>query len=212
MKPEEFEPFEQTIRGVYDFYGKPCSKFALDVWWQALRQFDLQVVHEALGKHCLNPDNGQFLPRPADLMRMLGGGTQDRALVAWAKVDRAVRQVGPYATVVFDDALVHRVIEDMGGWQRFGSKTEDEWPFVGKEFETRYRGYAMRGERPVYPAKLTGIVESENLTQGHVMQEPVRLIGDEKAARAVMAGGSDRPALAFTTVNLLLTAPKDKAA
>lgn len=206
MKPEEFEAFEQTIRGVYNFYGKPCSKFALDVWWQALRQFDLAAVSQALGRHCLNPDTGQFLPRPADLMRMLGGSTQDRALVALAKVDRAVRTVGTYRTVVFDDPLIHRVIEDMGGWVALGTKTDDEWPFVGKEFENRYRGYSMRGESPTYPAKLMGICDAENGTRGYAEGDIV-LIGNAQAARAVLTGGSDTPSLSISVAGLLTFVP-----
>ncbi len=57
---------------------------------------------------------------------MLGGSTQDAALAAWSKVDRAVREVGPYQSVAFDDALIHRVLFEMGGWIPLGSKTEDE--------------------------------------------------------------------------------------
>lgn len=35
-------------------------------------------------------------------------------MVAWNKVDKAVRQVGAWTSVMFDDALIHRVISDMG--------------------------------------------------------------------------------------------------
>jgi len=77
-------------------------------------------------RHLMNPDTGQFLPKPADIVRMLGGRTLDRALMAWAKVDKAVRQIGTYESVVFDDALIHRVLHEMGGWVGMGQKTENE--------------------------------------------------------------------------------------
>src|SRR5438132_401555 len=110
------ENFQTLMQGVYDFYGKDLSKFALSVWWQAMRPYDFHAVTEALNRHCVNPDAGQFMPKPADVVRMMQGSTQDAALVAWSKVERAVCGVGSYQSVVFDDPLVHRVVYEMGGW------------------------------------------------------------------------------------------------
>jgi hypothetical protein len=93
---------------------------------------------------------------------------------------------------VFDDALIHRVISEMGGWIQLGSKGNDEWPFVAKEFETRYRGYRMRAENPEFPPVLIGLANSQNAVNGH-RAEPV-LIGDAKA-QDVMLLGTDKPLL-----------------
>jgi hypothetical protein len=57
------------------------------VWWQGLRQFDLDGVRVALGQHCMNPDSGQFPPKIADVVKMMGGSSLDSALVAWSKVE-----------------------------------------------------------------------------------------------------------------------------
>ena len=51
----------------------------------------------------------------ADILRMMQGTSLDSALSAWAKVDKAVRRVGTYETIVFDDEIIHRVIHDMSG-------------------------------------------------------------------------------------------------
>ena len=190
MRADEHDKFHEGIVGVMSFYGRDVSGFAMDVWWSALRQYDLVAITEAFNRHLTNPDSGQFAPKPADIVRMLGGRTQDRALVAWSKVDRAVRCVGTYASVAFDDPLIHRVLHDMGGWVGIGQKTEDEWPFVAKEFENRYRGYAMRGESPDYPCVLIGIAEAYNGQKG-LRSDPPRLIGDRSSAEIVMSGGRD---------------------
>ncbi|MBB5271350.1 DUF6475 domain-containing protein [Quisquiliibacterium transsilvanicum] len=174
---------------MHDFYGKDLSEFALSVWWQAMRPFDLAAVRDAMSRHLVNPDTGQFMPKPADIVRMIGGRTVDAAQLAWSKVDAAVRRVGTYASVVFDDPLVHRVVDDMGGWIPLGRKSEDEWPFVAREFENRYRGYAMRQERPEYPSRLIGISEAANSRSGLPIADPV-LIGAPEKARAVLARGS----------------------
>lgn len=169
----------------------------MSVWWEAMRQYDFAAVSQALNRHCINPDNGQFMPKPADVVKMLQGSSQDSALTAWAKVDQAVRKIGPYSDMVFDDALIHRVIHDMGGWQALGNKAEDEWPFVAKEFENRYRGFKSRGELPEYPPILTGISNAYNTNKGFKTKPPM-LIGNVDKANVVMLGGTTKPMIGFT--------------
>lgn len=194
MLDTERAAFATTIAGVYDFYGKAgsCNEFALQVWWEAMKNFDLPVVREALSRHCLNPDNGQFLPRPADVVRMMGGTSKDSALIAWAKVDKAVRDAGAYSTVVFDDPLIHRAIDELGGWIWLCGQPTDEWHFVEKRFCDHYRAYKARGEVPAYPKKLLGRYDAQNLPLGYEEQKPV-VIGDVSAARLVFRNGSDGP-------------------
>ena len=196
MRVEEFEKFKDGMIGVMSFYGRDLSEFAMDVWWSALSRYDMTAVMQAFNRWLMNPDHGQFPPKPADVLKMLGGGTQDQALVAWSKVDRAARSVGTYSSVVFDDPLIHRVISEMGGWVGIGQKSEDDGPFVAKEFENRYRGYAMRSEAPEYPPVLIGIAEAYNGSKGF-KSDPPRLIGNAERARSVMLGGSNAPLVAL---------------
>ncbi|ARO87727.1 hypothetical protein EBAPG3_008070 [Nitrosospira lacus] len=196
MQTNDFQKFHDGIVGVMGFYGRSVSTFALDVWWTALKGHDLAAIVDAFNRHLANPDAGQFPPKPADIIRMLQGSTQDSALRAWAKVDQAVRRIGTYCDVVFDDALIHRVIQDMGGWIALGTKGEDEWPFVAKEFENRYRGFRSRNEYPEYPANLIGMVTAHNNQKGFRTDPPV-LIGNEQLAAQVLCGGADKPALGF---------------
>lgn len=202
MTTDDFEKFHEGIVGVMSFYGKDLSTFALDVWWNAMKAYDLPAITDAFGRWLMNPDAGQFPPKPADIAKMLGGRTEDRALMAWAKVDRAVRVVGTYRSVVFDDPLIHRVMHEMGGWISLGQKTEDEWPFVGKEFATRYRGYAMRGEHPGYPPVMIGIAQAHNDAK-HLPNDPPKLIGNPIAAEAVMANGNAGATLQISTAGAL---------
>ena len=205
MTEKDFDEFENVISGVGDLYGKKMSEWGLSIWWESLRNYDLKAIRDALSKHVRNPDSGQFMPKPADVIKMLHGSTVDSALVAWAKVDRAVREVGAYQDVVFDDPVIHRVIEDMGGWIAFGSKTETEWPFTAREFENRYRGYAGRGTTPEYRSVLTGISNAHNQQQGFKTAEPV-LIGNAKVAREVMSLGGGK-VLQITRLGEVLNFP-----
>lgn len=194
MRADEFEQFDQMMQAIAAYYARELTVGVVSLYWQGLQGYDLAAVRQALNRHVQNPDTGQFMPKIADVRRMLGGTTQDSALVAWSKVDQAIRLIGTYADVVFDDALIHRTIHDMGGWVALGTKTEDEWPFAAKEFENRYRGYKMRNETPEYQGVLIGIAGGQN-RKGGFQVDPPKLIGDQDAARRVMERGSDKPLL-----------------
>lgn len=200
MREEDEGPLLTLVGEVYGFYRKPFSKFTGSVWLNAMQPFDFETVADALNRHCVNPDAGQYCPFPADVVKMLQGTTQDSALVAWSKVDRAVRVVGPWPDVAFDDALIHRVIAEMGGWISFGERSGKDWDFVRNEFVTRYRSYKMRSERPEYHPVLTGTANASNALQKQDWAKPV-LIGDHRLALAVMKGGVNTLHIGITPMN-----------
>lgn len=191
MTQEDFEKFEDLLSGVGEIYGKTLSEFALSLWWGALKNYDLTTIRNALSRYVVNPDNGQFMPKPADVVRMIGGTTTDSALIAWSKVDKAVREVGVYQDVVFDDPIIHCILGEMGGWIALGGKTEKDWPFVAKEFETRYRGYASRQMTPEYQSIMSGLANAKNRQSGFPCFPPI-LIGDTAKAKKVMQLGGDK--------------------
>lgn len=190
MTKDEAPRFRQLLVGVASFYGKEASDFQLAVWWQALSRLEFEAVQDAFNRHLLNADNGQFMPKPADIVKLIGGGTSDRALVAWSKFELAVQFVGSWETVVFDDPIIHQVVEDMGGWVELCMRDDKAWPFVKNEFVQRYRGYATRPLKS-YPAKLIGHTEAHNAGRFDAFVPEARYIGDREAARKVLEGGVD---------------------
>lgn len=184
--------FAVLMEAIYGFYRQDLSDTTLAIWWASMRQFDLDAVREALNRHVMNPDTGQWLPKPADVVKMLGGTTLDAALMAWTKVDAAIRGVGSYMSVVFDDALIHVVIEEMGGWVILCQTKEKDYPFRANEFQNRYRAYRSRGELPTYPSRLIGLTEGTNGDRFKHVQgdtEYLRFIGEPAAAQLVLKGG-----------------------
>ncbi len=173
MTPQDKPAFAAMLAMLGEYYGREISDGLIGMYWQGLEEYDLDAVRDAINRHMRNPDAGQFMPRIADITRMLQGSTQDTALRAWAKVDRAIRHVGTYQSVAFDDPLIHVVVQDMGGWIGLGSRTEDEWPFVAREFETRYRGYRSRLASRDYPRVLIGISEAHNARTGKTSRRVV---------------------------------------
>ena len=201
MQPADRERFSKCLLACSEIYGREVSPAVMGVWWAALGRFEMKAIESAFGRHMQSPDTGQFMPKPADIIRMLEGTSLDSSMVAWSKVDKAIRNVGPYRSVVFDDAIIHRVLHDMGGWTSLSTKTDDEWPFVGNEFRNRYQGYRSRGELPEYQPRLLGLAEAENQKLGIPQVHETVFIGDEKAALAVLKGGTDKPLLGITKVS-----------
>ncbi|MBX9267227.1 DUF6475 domain-containing protein [Chromobacterium violaceum] len=194
MQQNDYGSFVDMLQAVAELYGKPLTIPAIAIYWNALKHLDLAVFREAMNRHVTSPDNGQFMPKPADLIRMTAGSSQDKALQAWHKVDKALRHVGTYRSVVFDDPLIHRALAEMGGWIALGTKTEDEWPFVARDFESRYRAFAGRQEVPEYPPVMIGQFEADNRKAG-LRCEPPMLLGNPAIAKTVMLAGSSRPLL-----------------
>jgi hypothetical protein len=190
MNPNDAPRFKELLTGVYSYYRIELSQFHIDVFWQALKSFDFGAVQDAFSRHVQNPDNGQFLPKVADIVKLIGGGTADRALLAWTKFEIAVQYVGSWDSVVFDDPIIHQVAEDMGGWTDLCAREEKEWPFVKNEFVQRYRGYA-NSRLLSYPSKLVGRIEAENGGRWPDAIPAPKFVGDEARARQVMLNGAN---------------------
>lgn len=196
MKPSEHEQFRELIADVMAFYRRDVSRFALDVWWQACRPFELEQIRAAFSAHTMDPEGCKFPPMPGDLVRVLQGTRGDRALVAWAKVFDAMQSAGAYRSVAFDDPLIHLAIMDLGDWPSLCRTLVDELPFVQKRFCDAYKLHAARPGTP-HPARLIGASETANqaaklnASQEAWLAGQTVLIGDpEKAQRVIALGGT----------------------
>lgn len=203
MNPEDKQNLVNLITNVHGFYKEPCSKFSLGVWLNALNPFSFEEIDAAFTRHSVDPDAGQFMPKPANIVKILGGTSKDQALIAWSKVDEAIRCIGTYESVVFDDAIIHLVISDMGGWVRLGNKTSNEWDFVRNEFESRYKNYTLATRRPTHLPRMVGLTELHNISEGQ--KRPLaRLLGNLEIARQVYNSGESGQGIGLSPVSGLI--------
>lgn len=213
MKQADIPKFLEVLAGVHDFYGKELSDFSGQVWIEAMRPFDLEQVTKALSAHVVNADRGHFMPKPSEVVKQLQGTQTDRALIAWGKVAAAMSDVGAYTDVVFDDALIHLCVTDVGGWPAVCRTPYDEQSYLQHRFCEAYRAYAGRGAPTEYPARLTGAGSGADDWAKRGMQPPKpRLIGDRAAALAVLSGGAAVRQLAAQVVAALPAAMQGEAA
>lgn len=186
MTPDDIPALGETLAAVFLAYGKSITPKLVEVWYGSLSTYDLEALNRAMYAHLRNPDSGQFPPRPSDVVRLIEGSTGDRAMDAWALVERTIRQIGPIASVAFPSGVIHRVIEDMGGWVRLcETGTEEDLRFRGIEFQKRCRSFWMGNDRLAkdYPAYLIGSAEAFNRAQGRPFKTEVELIGRTETAK-----------------------------
>jgi hypothetical protein len=189
MKTQHRESFAALMTGIGELYGKSMSPQLISIYWEGLREYEFDEVKVAINLHVRNPDTGQFMPKIADVVKFLEGNTLTQAMRAWQKVNDAMRRVGTYASVVFDDPIIHAVLADMGGWMQLGLVQDDELPFKAREFEKRYQTYKVKGPT-TYPRKLVGMFERDNSVAGYQTPEPV-LIGNQAQAKLVYESAGD---------------------
>lgn len=193
MLKKNLPEFAAILTGTGEIFDKVFSSAAVDRYWKALQAFSLTEVEQAFDQHLINPDTGKFFPLPADIIATIKGNSRERALWAWAKASDAMLEVGAYNSIAFDDALIHVVIEEMSSWQKICATKTDHMPFVGKEFQERYRSYVLH-KPPHHRSYLTGIIESQNSLYNYRYPSPV-LFRNPALARKVIASGTKTPLL-----------------
>jgi hypothetical protein len=190
MLAEDKKPFLQWLTLLAESFNRQVSSLLLETYWQCLGEYPFAQVKQAMLSILKNPDRQKWgMPTPADLIVAMRGDHRNQALQAWSQVVTAIRTIGRYNSVVFDNPVVHCAIQDMGGWVYLCQQPEKEWPFLRQEFEKRYRAY--QGQALIrYPRSLTGSLEHDNQAQGflHTPADPI-LIGDPQRALEVYAKG-----------------------
>ncbi|MDF2185881.1 DUF6475 domain-containing protein [Grimontia hollisae] len=199
MEARDLKRFASDLEAVMGLYGKTLTPTVLDVWWKALKHMALPAVTRALELHTQNPDAGQYPPKPADVIRLLGGTSKDRVNLAWAKVEKAITSVGAWNDVVFDDALIHMVIDQMGGWAKLCETKAKDLPFRAREFESKYQTVLFH-PASTYPKKLSGMANIHNASRGMEVSPPLT-IGCVEHCRLVYKGGSSKVQIGILNAN-----------
>ncbi len=187
MQIDEKEAFSDFMATLGKLYNKQFSEALLDIYWRVLKRFEFSDLCRALESEINSFEVRQFFPKPADIVRLIDETDESRALDAWNKVETTICRMGAYASVVFDDLIIHAVVEQMGGWPKLCSLTLDDLLFRVNEFKRRYITYINKP--PIrHPKCLYGLAAISNRARGYAVQAPV-LIGDAQKARQVFLSG-----------------------
>ena len=173
MLDTDKQEFRSMMMAAGEVYGKEITKPLLQMYFAALSALTIQQAQASMMTHMQNPDNGQFFPKPADLLRGVIGtskqqaaAVEDRASIAWACIDRYIRRIGSYGTLKLDDKQALATVKAMGGWRELCMCDEAKLEWKRKEFIRMYETFE-RTPLDALPASLPGLIElSEHKASG----------------------------------------------
>ena len=192
---------QKILEPVSELFSRPMTPEILNLWFGLLSPYSPDEIRNAFSRFIQTESR---MPLPADILKIIRGSDEDKALSALIKVEGAMQKHGGYATVVFDDPVIHAVIQEMGGWIRTCRLSEQEFVWWKKEFRERYEHHIHCGLSPhqEIPVKLSGIFDQANLLQGEKSQKPV-VIGDYEKAIGWVSKMEETRSLSLETKHLL---------
>lgn len=145
-----------------EYFGATPSSGIIEIYFQSFKDWPSEDFKKACQSVMQNRVfNG--LPKIAEIREALYGRIDDLVALAWESLMKALREVGPWESVIFEDGAIGHSIEAMGGWEKVNGWTVDECRMRRKEFESIYLANLRRGN--IKPKKMTGLIEAHNSQQ-----------------------------------------------
>jgi len=113
MTDADDEAFAGLLAILFDVFDRPLRPALIAVYHQALSEFPLDVVTDAIYGACRDAQFFHTLPRPGDLRIRCGAPTIE---VLWDQLDRALAD-GYFAPPGGTAPIVRQLIRRLGGWK-----------------------------------------------------------------------------------------------
>lgn len=200
--------FVELITAVSEMYGKPISDFGIDMWFDDLQEYGIEQIKRAFKAHRTDPLGGKFMPKPADIVRHIDGLPTEHATEAWLKLIYAVKSVGSWRDVIFDDLAIHAAIEAMGGWVKLCAMTNDDLPFKQRDFEKIYQ-QQVKNTHVHIPRLLTGLASLANGSKYENPEKPALIGNKDQCKQFLIDSKNQKPkhpeqdAIAFKNIGEL---------
>lgn len=146
--------FAQMFTMLCEIYDRQPSKPLMDGYYMVLSQMNDEEFKSAI----LAMMEGRVyssLPKPAEILEYSKPNLEAIATLAVEDVERAFKKGGRNTSLIFDDKVIHSVINGLGGWVHLCGLEAHEWTFKRKEFIKLYQVHAKREQHPDHVAGLT---------------------------------------------------------
>lgn len=209
MNAQDYPRFCSIVYGLAEVYGREISENGVKLWWGVLSPYQADDVARAARDLMLTSPK---MPLPADVVKAIAGDPEQKAEVEASKVLDAIKRVGPYRSVAFDDETTTAVVlRSFGSWEETIQAAEEQsehW-FI-KDFTRRWKAFYGQGIRKA--GKCPGCVERLNSANGHGdREEQLALIGDKvKAKQVAITAGRENGDGPRYTMALLSELTNDK--
>ncbi len=184
-----YNEYIKFISEMFDDYGKKLTGLATKEWVDVGEKYGFENVCKIILSLRASPDATGFIIRVSEIEKALVGTKKDRASLAWAKLMSIIDKCSA-RRFVFDDPIIHAVVESMGGMDAVCTWTLDALSFKETEFCKHYEMFEKS------PAALQNI-PSFLAASGNIIS-PFFPVGDEELCKLVykkqhklLIGGSD---------------------
>ena len=173
MTSKDFKRFSYAMAALEENFDHQCSSAKVKLYFSELSDLSIEEIEFGVRKILKEAVYPKF-PTIGAIRQAILGCAEDQAILAWQKVFKAMKIIGQYRSVQFDDPVIHSVIELMGGWENICMVEEKELQWKQKEFINLYK--ALQGRKINHPEYLFGISELQNIQKGYreAIEEPVK--------------------------------------
>lgn len=178
MTDKDAANFFAMMNAIAENHGKIISEEGIALRFEALRHHPWEKVRKA-GIELLREHKFSSMPTVAHFVEKLEGSSDidARAKIAASSLVKAIRHLGGWRSVCFEDRSLMAVVEQLGGWpstcEKCGVEQDEHW--FARDIEQRYAAVLKTGSCPegVY---LPGREEIENEFANHKLETSVHLI------------------------------------
>ena len=168
MQKHEEEEFKAVLIGLGEYYAKEITSKLTEIYWYDLKPLNIDQLKQACSMHRMNPDNGRFFPKTADIVALFTGNSkqqeqllEDTAQMQWLEILSEIKRTGSYTSLNIEDKQSMAIIEILGGWPFVCSQTQNQLVWLGKKFVDSYKNFE-RTDIEALPNKLSGRIQIEN--------------------------------------------------
>lgn len=154
-----------AVMALAEVFGRNMTEAGAEMYVRALDGIEAAAVERAANDLARGSER---MPTPKEIREGAGEARpEDRALLAWEVVLRAIQGIGAYRSPDFDDPYINGAIRILGGWVSLCDQTiEEQDRFTRANFQRTYCGLLRTGIGDELAAPLVGIADKHNGTHG----------------------------------------------
>lgn len=187
MTNKDRKKFAESMSVLNEEYGdpsKPISDLKLNLYFKALSDLSIEDFEKAVWL-IVNTRKTASFPKIPEIREAIIGDNQDKSIIAWEKLINAIRAIGGYRSVIFDDPAISAIVELQGGWEKVCNMTSEEMKWFGKDFIKMYPAFIKR-DLPV--KALSGIHEKDSALKGIASTSKPVMIGTTEPLKSIAIG------------------------
>jgi hypothetical protein len=190
---ENDKKFLFVMAALAEASGQECSDFKIKIYAQALADIPVEAIEQAAWS-VINTRTFATFPKVAEIREHLSGGkSDDKAILALDKLEKAMSRHGKYRSVCFDDPVLMATVVSIGGWPKICSMEMDEWKWARKDFERLYKAFSAQPVKSLeIPSHLSGIAEISNSANRYEEDPEIVQIGHVPAPKQLEGGKNER--------------------